>query len=62
MNNLLPIFDNRTIVGYARSKEHARRIVAKMLQHVPAGWRIVVKERDCGIVDLPFGFVYSVCP
>jgi hypothetical protein len=33
-----------------------------MLQHIPKGWKITVRERDTSITDLPPGFIYSVHP
>lgn len=59
---MIPIFDNRAIVGYARNCKHAQRILKVLLQNVPSGWTIDVKERDVSIVDLPPGFIYSVHP
>jgi hypothetical protein len=59
---MTPIFDHRTIVGYAKSEKHAKRIVKGLLQHVPKGWKISVRLRDCSVIDLPHGFIYSVHP
>lgn len=57
-----PIYDHRRLVGYAKTSKQAERVLRKMLQHIPPGWKISVKERDCSVVDLPPGFVYSVHP
>jgi hypothetical protein len=59
---LIPVYDNRTIVAYARSAKHAQTILRGMLQHIPKGWKITVRERDTSIIDLPAGLVYSVHP
>ena len=59
---MLPIYDNRTIVGYASTSKQAQKIVAKLLQNIPKGWKVSVKARDTSIIDLPAGWVYSVHP
>ena len=57
-----PIFDHRTVIGYASNPKQAQKIIRKLLQTVPRGWRITVKERDTSLIDLPSGYVYSVHP
>lgn len=57
-----PIYDHRRIVGYATTPKQAERLLRGMLQHIPEGWRITVRERDTSIIDLPPGFIYSVHP
>lgn len=57
-----PIYDNRRIVGYAATPKQAERLLRQMIQHIPKGWRITVRERDTSIIDLPPGFVYSIHP
>lgn len=59
---MTPIYDHRTIVGYARNIKHAQKILESMIQNIPKGWIISVRERDTSIIDLPPGFVYSVHP
>lgn len=59
---MTPIYDNRTIVGYAKTPKQAVRVLNKLLQTVPPKWKITVKERDTSIIDLPAGFVYSIHP
>lgn len=58
----LPIFDHRTIIGYASNAKQAHHIVRGMLQTIPAGWRITVRARNVDLIDLPAGWVYSVHP
>lgn len=59
---MLPIYDHREIVGYAKTINQAKRILKNKLQTIPKGWVINVWERNTEIVDLPKGFVYSVSP
>ena len=59
---MLPIYDNRLIVGYAKTAKQAQKIVARLLQHTPRGWKVSVRLRNTSIVDLPEGWVYSVHP
>lgn len=59
---MIPIYDNRSIVGYAKTAKQAQRVVRNLLQHIPASWRITVCLRDVSIIDLPSGWVYSVHP
>ena len=56
-----PIYNWREIVGYATTKEQAKRLLLKTL-NVPAGFTLSVWERPdyiCEICSLPQGFVYS---
>jgi hypothetical protein len=57
-----PIFDHRTIVGYAKSPKQAKKIIEGLLQTIPKGWKVTVMERNTSIVDLPASWVYSVHP
>ena len=57
-----PIFDHRSVVGYARNEKQAKKIIKDRLQSIPKGWKVSVRFRDCSIIDLPPGFVYSVHP
>lgn len=59
---MLPIYDNRFIVGHAKTAKQAQKIVSSLLQHIPKGWKVSVRLRDTSIVDLPVGWVYSVHP
>ena len=59
---MIPIYDNRLIVGYASTQKQAQRTVAKMLQHIPKGWKVSCRMRDTSIIALPDGWVYSVHP
>jgi hypothetical protein len=57
-----PIFDNRTIIGYAKTRASATRIVKSKLQNIPNGWIVDVQQRDTSIIELPAGWIYSVHP
>jgi hypothetical protein len=57
-----PIYDHRTIVGYATSPSNAKKQLKAMLQTIPNGWKLSVKERDTSIIDMPSGYVYSIHP
>ena len=59
---LQPIYDNRLIVGYASTAKQAQKLVEKLLQHTPKGWKVSVRQRNTDIIDLPGGWVYSVHP
>ena len=59
---MLPIWDNRQLIGHAASAQAAQRIVRGLLQTIPPGWKITVRERDTTLIDLPAGFVFSVHP
>lgn len=59
---MTPIYDHRQIVGYAATAKAAQRIVAGLLQSVPAGWTITVRERDTDLIPLPAGWIFSVHP
>lgn len=59
---MMPIFNNRDVIGYAKTAAQAARIVRGLLQTIPAGWKISVRARDTSIVDLPAGWIYSVHP
>jgi hypothetical protein len=57
-----PIYDNRTIVGYASTTKQAEKIIRGLLQNIPKGWKVTAKMRNTSIIDLPEGWVYSVHP
>ena len=57
-----PIYDHRTVIGYAKTSTQAKKIIKSLLQTIPKGWAVTVKERNTDIVDLPSGWVYSVHP
>jgi len=59
---MLPIFDHRTIIGYASNAGQAQRIVRGLLQTIPTGWRITVRVRNVDLINLPAGWIYSVHP
>jgi len=63
MTNLkTPIYNWRTVVGYARSEQQAARVVEKLLDVLP-GFSVKVWRRPdyvCDICKLPAGFVYSI--
>jgi hypothetical protein len=59
---MTPIYDNRMIIGYAKTQTQAKRLVLSKLQFIPKGWTVSVKARDTSIIDLPSGWVYSVHP
>jgi hypothetical protein len=57
-----PVYDHRTIVGYAATKKQAQKIVKDALPPIPKGWKITVQERNTDIIELPPGWIYSVHP
>lgn len=57
-----PIYDHRQIIGYATTAKQAQKIVRNLLQTIPAGWKVTIKQRDTSIIELPAGWVYSVHP
>ena len=59
---MMPIYDHRHVIGHAKTAAQAARIVRSLLQHVPAGWRVTVRQRDTSIIDLPAGWVFSIHP
>jgi len=61
-SKLQPIFDHQTIVGYAKTSQQAQKFLKGLLQNIPKGWVIDVRQRDTSIIDLPAGFVYSIHP
>jgi len=56
------IYDNREIIGQAKTAKQAQRIIQNLLQNIPAGWKVTVRQRDTSIIDLPAGWIYSVHP
>lgn len=59
---MTPIYDNRLIIGYAKTQAQAKKLVLSKLQSIPKGWTVSVKTRNTEIIDLPVGWVYSVHP
>ena len=59
---MLPIYDNRLIVGYAKTIKQAKNFLKDNLQTIPKGWKITVQLRNTDIVNLPIGWIYSVHP
>lgn len=57
-----PIFNHRTIVGYAKTPQQAQKALKGLLQNIPKDWVVDVRQRDTSIIDLPAGFVYSIHP
>lgn len=61
----IPIWNNRELIGYAKSAKSAEKVIRSKLQTIPKGWKVSVKRRsefmvvDCGLHD---GFVYSIHP
>ena len=56
-----PIFNHRELLGYARTKKQAEKIVRNLV-NVNNGWKVTVSDRDTRIIDLPEGYVYSIHP
>lgn len=59
---MMPIYDNRMIIGYAKTQAQAKKLILSKLQTIPKGWTVSVKPRNTDIIDLPNGWVYSVHP
>ena len=57
-----PIYDNRQIIGFAKTAKQAQKTVKACLQSIPKGWKVSIAERNTDIIDLPSGWVYSVHP
>lgn len=55
----MPIWDHRMIVGYARSKKQAEKILKKEMNIHPL-FNLKVFKRDTEVVDLPAGWVYTI--
>ena len=58
----MKIYNGREIIGEANTPAQAIRIVRGILQSIPLGWKVSVRERNTDIIDLPAGWVYSVHP
>ena len=54
-----PIFDHRTIIGYASTLKGAARQI-KSIVHVDERAKLHVWQRDTDIIDLPAGFIYAI--
>jgi hypothetical protein len=54
-----PIYDNRTLLGFARSLDHAKKIIRQTV-HVNHRARLHVWDRDTDLIDLPAGFVFAI--
>ena len=59
---MMPIYNHRTIVGYAKTEKQAIRVVRGLLQFVPSNWKVTVARRNTDLIDLPSGWIYSVHP
>jgi hypothetical protein len=59
---MTPIFDHRRIIGYATTKTQAARTVRQLLQTIPPGWKVTVRQRNTDLIDLPAGWIYSIHP
>lgn len=60
--NLLPIFNNRECLGYARSIKHATSIIRQAIGIHPQ-FKLKVWERPVHIAEilgLPIGYVYAI--
>ena len=58
-----PIFNYRTIVGYASNAEQAKRVIKKQLQAIPDNFDVIVEERSelmREMLNSPLGYVYSI--
>jgi hypothetical protein len=55
----MPIYDHRTVVGFARSLDHAAKVIRRTI-HVDRRARLHVWKRNASLVDLPPGFVFSI--
>jgi hypothetical protein len=54
-----PIFDNRSIIGYASTITGAAKQIRKLID-IDKRAKLHVWIRDTSIIDLPPGFVYSI--
>ena len=54
-----PIFDNRTLVGFARSKAHAEKVIRHTVQ-VDRRARLHIWDRNTDLIDLPAGYVFAI--
>jgi hypothetical protein len=59
---MMPIYNNREIIGYAKNTKHAKTVIRKQLSTITKGWTISVGVRDTTIINLPDGFIYSIHP
>lgn len=59
---MMPIYNNREIIGYAKNPKHAKTVIRKQLSTITKGWTISVGIRDTTIINLPDGFIYSIHP
>lgn len=60
---MLPIFNNRQIIGYAKNEKQAEKIVRKLLSPIPRGFLLTVWKRPKHlqeILGMPEGFIYSI--
>ena len=53
------IFDHRTIIGYANTLQHARKVISKLIDVSPRA-TLHVWHRNTDIVELPAGIVYAI--
>lgn len=57
---MLPVYDHRLIIGYAKSAQAAQRLARQAHQGTPSGFQVVARRRDTSIIDLPEGWIYSI--
>jgi hypothetical protein len=55
----MPIWDHRMIVGYARTRKQAEKILKKEMNIHPL-FNLKVFKRDTDLIDLPAGWVYAI--
>ncbi len=59
---MIPIYNNRELVGYAKNEISARRLLVKKLT-ITTGFEIRVWRRPnfiCELLDVPQGFTYDI--
>jgi len=57
-----PIFNGREIVGHARNKQHAEKVIRRLIT-IPKNFRLVVTERSDVLREIynsESGFIYSI--
>ena len=56
---ITPIFDHRTIIGYAATLAGAAKVIHRIID-VDKRAKLHVWQRDTSIIDLPAGFVFAI--
>lgn len=61
-NEILPIADNRQIIGHAKSIEHAEKIIRQTIDiHPKMTLRVWIRpDHICEILSLPKAYTYSL--